>query len=392
MEGLPNNSDMKYKVTILQKRLFFYKMDLFERLKKNLEKYDIELHLVHGQASDAESVRKDEGALDWADRVKNRYFRLFGHDLCWQPFPQCLEDSDLIVLMQENSIVSNYLFLLNRYFNRKYRLAYWGHGANFQSISPNGLRERWKKIFAVQVDWWFAYTELTVNVIKKTGFPDNKITCLNNAIDTSKFINDINNVPLSKINKIKSQLGMKDDSQIGLFCGSLYAEKKLDLLVQAADLIHKSIPGFILVVIGDGPSAPQLREKLTSRPWAHCVGIKKDIEKAAFFSLAKVMLNPGLVGLHVLDSFCAGLPMVSTRTALHSPEIVYLQHGINGFLTKDDPHAYANTVIQLLSDNNKYKLASEAAKSAAALYTLDNMVANYADGILKSLNITNLLD
>lgn len=379
---------MKYKVTILQQRLFYYKMGLFERLRETLAKHDVELRLVHGQASKAESARKDEGTLEWADQAKNRYLRLFGRDLCWQPFPKYLKDSDLVILMQENRILSNYLLLLKRFFNHSYHLAYWGHGANFQSTSPNGLRERWKKILISQVDWWFAYTELTVSIIKESGFSDNKITCLNNAIDTTKFINDINNVPLSLINEIKDQVGMKNSTLLGLFCGSLYAEKKLDLLVQAADLIHESLPEFILVVIGDGPSAPQLREELKSRPWAHCVGIKKGVEKAAYFSLAKVMLNPGLVGLHVLDSFCAGLPMVSTKTALHSPEIVYLQHGINGFLTKDDPHDYADTVIQLLSDNNKHKLASEAAKSAASLYTLDNMVTNYADGILKSLNIS----
>lgn len=379
---------MKYKVALLQQRLFYYKMDLFERLRETLAEHDIELHLVHGQASKAESVRKDEGSLEWADQVKNRYFRLFGRDICWQPFPKYLKDSDLIILMQENKILSNYVFLLKRYFSQKHHLAYWGHGANFQSTSPNGLREHWKKALISRVDWWFAYTELTVNIIKEAGFPNDKITCLNNAIDTTKFIYDINNVPPSLIKEIKDQLGIKNNSILGLFCGSLYAEKKLGLLVRAADLIHKNIPEFILVVIGDGPSASQLREEFKSRPWAHCVGIKKGIKKAAFFSLAKVMLNPGLVGLHVLDSFCAGLPMVSTETALHSPEIVYLQHGVNGFLSNDDPYDYADTVIQLLSDNNKRELASEAAKSAASLYTLDNMVANYTDGILKFLNIS----
>jgi len=380
---------MKYKVTILQQRLFFYKMDLFERLRETLGKYDVELHLVHGQASKAESVRKDEGNLEWADKVKNRYFRLFGRDLCWQSFPAYLKNSDLIVLMQENRILSNYPFLIKRFFNHKYRLGYWGHGANFQSVSPNGLRERWKKMLISQVDWWFAYTSLTADIIKETGFPENKITCLNNAIDTTKFINDINNVPSSLTTEIKDQIGIKNDTLIGLFCGSLYTEKKLDLLVQAADLIHESLPEFVLIVIGDGPSAPQLREDFKSRPWAHCIGIKKGIEKAAYFSLSKVMLNPGLVGLHILDSFCAGLPMVSTKTALHSPEIVYLEHDINGFLTNDNPRDYADTIIKLLRDSHKHKLASEAAKFAAKLYTLDNMVANYADGILKSLNITS---
>ena len=39
--------------------------------------------------------------------------------------------------------------------------------------------------------------------------------------------------------------------------------------------------------------------------------MKKGREKAAWFKLASVVLNPGLVGLHILDSFWAGVPMVT---------------------------------------------------------------------------------
>lgn len=379
---------MKYKVTILQLRLFHYRMDLFERLRRVLAERDIELHLVHGQASRAESVRKDEGVLDWADRVENRYWCISGRDLCWQPFPESLRDSDLIVMMQENRILSNYPLLLRRVLGRK-NLAYWGHGANLQSTAPTGLRERWKSMLISQVDWWFAYTEMTVNILKKAGFPANRITCLNNAIDAARFQADLAGVPDSMLTAIKQQLNMDDRHQIGLFCGSLYAEKKIDLLVEAADLIHERIPEFVLVVIGDGPSAPLLHEAFKSRPWAHCVGVKRGVEKAAYFRLAKVMLNPGALGLHVLDAFNAGLPLISTKESLHGPEIVYVEHGVNGFLTADNPRDYADAVARLLMGENVWMSISKAAKSAGALYTLDNMVQNFADGIVQFLAKSN---
>lgn len=377
---------MKYKVTILQYRLFHYRMELFERLKNSLANKSIELHLSHGQASEAESVRKDEGCLEWTDKVRNRFWRIAGKELCWQPFPKSLKDSDLVILMQENRILSNYPFLIKHFFGSG-KLAFWGHGANLQSYAPSGLRERWKKFWLLQVDWWFAYTKHTVNILTDAGFPENKITCLNNAIDTNRFITDLESVSVERLDEIRYQLGISKDSKVGLFCGSLYAEKKLDLLVQAADLIYQQVPEFVLIVIGDGPSAPQLRKDLESRPWAHCVGVKKGLEKAEYFKLAKVNLNPGAVGLHVLDAFCSGLPMISTKSSLHGPEIVYLEDGVNGFLTSDEPDDYAHTVIKLLTDSQAWDNISKETELASKKYTLDNMVKNFTDGIVESLNI-----
>ena len=49
-------------------------------------------------------------------------------------------------------------------------MAYWGHGANFQSDAPVGVRERWKQMLLTKVDWWFAYTQMTVDILTKAGY------------------------------------------------------------------------------------------------------------------------------------------------------------------------------------------------------------------------------
>ena len=50
---------MRFRVTILQNRLFHYRVGSFSEVKRMLALEDIELRLVHGQASAAEEVRKD---------------------------------------------------------------------------------------------------------------------------------------------------------------------------------------------------------------------------------------------------------------------------------------------------------------------------------------------
>lgn len=376
------------RVTILQHRLMHYRTALFEQLRAQLAERDIELRLVHGQASPAEQVKKDEGHIEWADRVVNRYLTVGGRDLMWQPLPGELSDSDLLIVMQENRILSNYPLLLKGRLGRQ-RVAYWGHGRNFQSHAPGGLRERWKNAWLRQVAWWFAYTEVTVEHVVRSGFPAERITCLDNAIDTSSFRRDLAAVTERDLTRLRAELGLTADAPVGLYCGSLYPEKRLDLMVAASRIVRRHIPDFALVVVGDGPSAAGLRESLASDAWAHCVGAKRGVEKAAYFKLARITLNPGLVGLHVLDAFCAGLPMVTTRNALHSPEIAYLDDGKNGFITGDDPEEYAAALLRLLREPALHADMVAAGMRASDRYTLDHMVANFVGGIETCLNERN---
>ncbi len=368
------------RVAILQHRLLHYRTSLFDQLRKACLDRNIELHLVHGQASRRESIKKDTGSLLWAHTVHNRFLDVGGKDLVWQPYPADLHDVDLIVVMQESRILSNYPLLLSRMWSSR-KVAYWGHGANFQSDAPSGLRERWKRLILTRADWWFAYTGLTRDILLANGYPQKKITVLNNAIDNERFIADLAAISAEELSRLRTELDLSAHGKLGLFCGSLYPDKKLDFMIKAAEIIHARLPDFRLVIIGDGPSAAELSELIKNKPWIHRVGVRKGLEKAAYFKLADVVLNPGLVGLHVLDAFCAGAPMFTTDNARHSPEIAYLQHGVNGFVLPDDFAGYADAVVGLLQDKARYEIVREAALDSAKKYTLDNMVSNFVEGI-----------
>jgi len=374
------------RVTVLQHRLLHYRVGLFEALRAECERRGIELRLVHGQPSPREMLKRDTGTVAWADPVANRWVSVLGRDLLWQPFPRALRDSDLVIIMQENRILSNYPILLQRVLAGT-RVAYWGHGRNFQSGAPGGLRERWKRFWLTKVDWWFAYTELTRRILTDRGFPAKRITCLNNAIDNERFLAELAGASDASQAAVADEAGLAPGAPLGLYCGSLYPDKRLDLLADAAERIHAALPGFRLVVIGDGPSRGMLEARLAGRPWARCVGVKKGAEKAAYFRRATAILSPGAVGLHVLDAFCAGLPLFTTANARHGPEIAYLEHGANGFVLADDATAYADAVIAILRDPARHAAVAAAARASARAYTLDNMVRNFARGIEACLDL-----
>ena len=368
------------KVVILQHRLLHYRTKLFEMLRKDCSERGIDLHLVHGQASRRESVKKDEGKLPWAHVVKNRFWEVGERDIIWQPFPPSLNDADLVVLMQESRILSNYPLLLSQLWSAR-KVAYWGHGKNFQSVAPSGLLEKWKNFLICRVDWWFAYTQMTVDILLQSGYPKNRITCLDNAIDTDGFKADLASWSESDVIDEKVRLGILPTTPIGLFCGSLYPDKRLELLIESSDIIREHVPGFTLIVIGDGPSLLEMEKAAKSRPWIYLMGIRKGREKALYFRMGDVMLNPGLVGLHIVDAFCSGMVMVTTSSAKHSPEVAYLRNGENGVYAEDSPVKYSQAVIDIISNPDRLKKMKKTALEDSDKYTLQNMVNHFADGI-----------
>jgi glycosyltransferase involved in cell wall biosynthesis len=353
-------------------------------VKTKLNQSGIKFDLVYGQPHESELIRKDEGEIDWGYKVKNLYINIGKKFLVWQPTPSQVSNPDLIILTQENKIISNYFILLGRLWSRS-KVAYWGHGVNFQSVEPTGLLEAWKRLLVNKVDWWFAYTHITLDILTKNGFPTNKITCLNNAIDSSGFKSDLASWSDVDLGNARQKLNITANSPVGLYCGSLYADKKLELLIQAADMVREKLPNFTLLVIGDGPSMPFMQSAAKSRTWVHLLGTQKGKQKALYFRLSQVMLNPGLVGLHIVDAFCAGLVMCTTKTARHSPEVAYLKNGINGISVDESPESYSKAVIDLFSNPDKLKKMQQAAFLDGEIYTLDNMVNNFVDGVKKAL-------
>jgi glycosyltransferase involved in cell wall biosynthesis len=383
VSGLP--PDM-LEVAIVQYRLFHYRVPLFERMRHKLASRGIRMHLVVGQPSVFERARRDEGHLDWAHKVRNRFWRVGGKDLLWQPLPRVAREAALCVVIQENRILSNYVCQLRRSLGGGPMLAFWGHGRNYQSAVPDGLRERWKRLWLTRVDWWFGYTEGTRAYLGTRGFDPSRITVLNNAIDDSGFRRDLAAVTPDQVVRAREMHGIAPGAQVAIYCGSIYAEKRISVVLESADRLRESLPDFHLLVVGDGPDAGLVRQAASTRPWIHVLGIRKGLDKALAYRLSAVMLNPGLVGLHVVDSFIAGTPLVTQASAMHSPEFDYLVEGVNGRVVPGDGiEDYARAVSELFEVPERLAALRAGCARDAERYTLEAMAANFCDGIVACL-------
>lgn len=374
---------MQSKVVVVQRRMTHYRVPLFERLRTELALAGVHMALVYGQAAPDELDKRDSGNLPWAEQVTNHYIRLGGKYLCWQPLPVTAREAGLVVITQENSLLSNYPLLLARRLGGPH-VAFWGHGANLQSSRRDGLRERFKRWTTCQVDWWFAYTGMSAELAASAGFPHERITNLENAVDTTDLADHLASIAPSEMNSLRRNLGW-DVGHVGLYLGSLYADKRLDFLLDAADRLHAIDPSFHLLIVGDGPFREQITNACSQRPWCAWVGTKTGRDKALHLALADVLLNPGLVGLGILDSFVTGVPLVTTDCGIHSPEIAYLRQHENGLMTDNTLDAFVAGVRRVLDDDAYRTQLVAGCHKAAGHYTIENMAQNFRDGILGAL-------
>ena len=97
----------------------------------------------------------------------------------------------------------------------------------------------------------------------------------------------------------------------------LSENKALPFLVDACRAAREKIGHFSLLIIGDGDYAPWLRQQAETDTWIHPVGPLYGSEKAEMLALADIFLLPSANGLSILDSFAAGLPLLSARFGNH---------------------------------------------------------------------------
>lgn len=369
-------------VLILYKFLPQYRLEFFEQLKIALKKEDVELDLIYGKLKNSDSLKKDEVDIEWAKYIPNIRFSIGSTELIWQPCLRELKGKDLVIVEQANKLLLNYFLIFARHFSG-FRFANWGHGRNMQD-DPDSTRNKFKYKYIRLCDWWFAYTNGVRDFLVSQGYPGNKVTVVQNAIETVNLRKFYAAIPGDELVKLREELGITG-ANVGIYCGGMYKEKRLDFMLEVCYRVKEKIPDFHMIFIGSGVEAFKAEEAARSNSWIHYVGSKFGNERVKYFKLASIQLMPGLVGLGILDSFALETPIFTTEFPFHSPEIEYLENNVNGVMTKDDLEEYSNTIAEVLQ-SGRYLELIEGCRKSASVYTVENMVENFKNGILACLN------
>ena len=372
------------RVAVVQQAVFHYRQRFFELLRERLEADGIELVLVHSNDPVTEDVWESAVELPWSHRVPLRRCRVGRRELLWQPCRDLIRDCDLVIVEQGSRHLLNYVLLAEQALGRR-KVALWGHGRNLKTKEASRLGEALKARWSRRVHWWFAYNERTAEIVADLGFPAERITVLNNAIDTRQLREEVAGVSAGDLERTRSELGLRG-SNIGLYMGGWAPAKGLDQLFAASDVVRAEVADFELVVAGAGPEEPKVRGFASSRPWVHVVGTRRGGDKSRLLAAVDLLLVPAAAGLVVLDSFAAGVPIVVGAGRGHGPEEAYLEHGTNGWIVEDgaDPVEYGRAVAALLRDDARRAELREGCLRSAERYTVEDMVDRFVAGIARA--------
>lgn len=352
------------RVTIVQESLPQYRVEFFDRLRARLALQDIQLSLVVGIPDRRVGERGDRRLVDWAVPVRNRYVA----GLTVQPVPISALRADAVIVEHANRHLLNWILMPPGRTANVVPVGLWGHGGNLQSVKPD-YRDQIRRRIVTRADHWFAYTEGSAARVRNQGFDDRKITVVQN----SQFVPVVRDVPRRKESR-------------AVFVGGLVESKRIEMLLEIGDRMSRRLRDFELVVVGEGPKRSLLEAQHGA--WLRFIGPQFGEQKIREMMKASVVLNPGLVGLSVIDSFSSGTPMVTSDEKFHSPEFEYLRSSENSIVLDRGASAvdYSDALIATLSDPDLLAKLRSGCFTAAESYSLENMVSRFADGVMRFLN------
>lgn len=361
-----------------------YRVPFHEHIRDLLAKEQVDYLVVYGHPDQESQAKSDTLEIAWGRKVS---VSRFGVGLVYQHALREALKCDLVIIQQENRLLLNYVLNILSTVGLK-KVAFFGHGRNFQSRKPGGWVERFKRFWATKVDWWFGYTQETRAHLQSLGFPEERITVFNNSVDTARMREQVAASNEHDRSVLAAKLGLKG-SKVGVFVGGIYPDKRIPFLIRAADRIRERLHDFELIIVGGGSDLPLAQSLAQSRPWVHVTGPRFGQEKVDLMLLGQVFMMPGLMGLAILDAGIAGLAIATTQFPWHSPEIAYLEPGISGIKVAEweNEASYADEVVLLFEDPGRLSQMRKNARAMADRHSIEAMARNFADGVMKALAV-----
>lgn len=369
------------KVTIIYRNIPQYRIEFYNLLREGLRKRNIELQLIYGD--NPFKGRHDNVHSDWATFKKNCTLNVGSVYLIWQPCTKEIADADLVIVEQANKLLFNYYLMLRKLLLNK-KFAFWGHGLNLQ-ISKTNIFNRFKLTYINRASWWFAYTTGIRDFLVKQGVNKDKITVVQNAIDTKSMNELYHSIPEMEVDLLKEQYHINRNDKVLIYCGALSKEKNIRFLLDSCIELRSKCSNFKLFIIGDGPLNKMVQKAADENPWIITTGPKFGRDKALYFRMADLFLLPGAMGLAILDSFAFETPIVTIKYDYHGPEFEYIEDDYNAIVAEGNIADYTSKVSELLNNPEKINKLKKAAGLMIGQYNIQNMVDNFIEGIERAL-------
>jgi glycosyltransferase involved in cell wall biosynthesis len=374
------------RVLIVQPYIPQYRVPFFQRLAADLHEHGVALSIAHGRPTGSQARRSDSGALPGAVALPQYTFRLGGRTLLWRRLGDLARHCDAVVLEQALHNIEAYPLLTGAWLRGGPAVCLWGHGRTY-GHRPTAVERAAKDALTRRADWFFAYTDAGARHVTRAGLSAERVTVVCNSVDTAAICAALARITQKQVRAFRARHGLTP-GRTAFFLGGLDAPKRIPFLIAAAELTARRLPGFRLLVAGDGGHR-RLVEQAAARPGSAvvCLGPVSDTEgKALLGAVCDVLLMPGAVGLAAVDALVLSTPMITKPGAAHGPEFDYLEHGRNALVVPGGEAEFAHAVASLLADPGRLSALRRAGREDATRYSREAMSARFTDGLVRVLS------
>lgn len=369
-------------VLVIQPVLSAYRVPFYESAAPVLADRGFTLKVVYGQPSKQFAQRGDSADISCGSAVPTRMFGSGVQPWALRRWQAASFDPDLVVVQQTVKALETYPLLLQQRFRRRPGVAMWGHGRSYST--PQGrAAAACKQWLTRRCEWFFAYTQGGADHVTQRGFPRTRVTVMNNTIDTDSLRSDLDAVSDEDVAAFREQHGLTP-GMTALFIGGVDDAKGFSFLMSAAAEANRLLPGFRLLVAGQGERLAEARAIQAAGGAIRALGRVQGRDKALALKAADVLWIPSAVGLVAVDSLVGGRPIITRLNHTHGPEVDYLVDGRSAWLlpaasTSGD---FAASTVGLVRDSQRLSVMQANCQRQSESHSLADMVGSFVCGVL----------
>lgn len=187
--------------------------------------------------------------------------------------------------------------------------------------------------------------------------------------------------------KARARLGAKPGEKVVLYAGRIASEKNLHLLVEVMTRVLKSDLRTVWWIVGDGPYREEFRQSIRragigDRTKFFGALPRRDVDP--YYAASDVFAFPSKTetqGLVVSEAMSYGLPAVVVNAGGAAEAVT---DGVDGYRVPDDAGLFADAVLAVLADDERYAAFSASAREAARRLSIPEMV-NRIEGVYREV-------
>lgn len=247
---------------------------------------------------------------------------------------------------------------------------------------PSGLfgavRHRLRLALAGGADALLPYTQRGQEACIAQGLDPVRIFVSHNTIDVGAARTAAIRVRPKQLAALREKLNLDPADHVFLFVGRIYADKRVELAIEAIGLLRRQGHRAVLLIVGDGPERQRLYRMADGDLGLRTLPPEEDEDRLApLFALASAVVCPGAVGLIIAHGFAHGKPLVTCEGDAHGVEIDYLRPGENGLMTRAEPEPFAAALAALIDDPALLVRLSQQARETAEGMSIDKVVDGF---------------